>query len=254
MSDSFILFSLLLYGCIWGSFLMVVGLRVPLHQSIISTPSHCPHCQHRLSAFELIPVLSYLLQRGTCYQCHRKIPPLYPLTESLAAGLLALSYFKANGDLFFFLQLFLLLTFGLIFFVSDLSYQLLPDVIMLPFLLLSLVWIFYAHPTQLMIRGFTGLVFFLLFSLMYHFYPGSIGGGDVKYFGVLAFLVGYQQMILALLLTSLSALLLCLPLYLLKGYDKKQPIPFAPFIFFGSFTAVYIGTAFFQSLPIFLLP
>ncbi len=165
MSDSFILFSLLLYGCIWGSFLMVVGLRVPLHQSIISTPSHCPHCQHRLSAFELIPVLSYLLQRGTCYQCHRKIPPLYPLTESLAAGLLALSYFKANGDLFFFLQLFLLLTFGLIFFVSDLSYQLLPDVIMLPFLLLSLVWIFYAHPTQLMIRGFTGLVFFLAFQL-----------------------------------------------------------------------------------------
>ena len=72
-------------GSVVASFLNVVADRVPAGQSIVSPASHCPHCDHELKARELVPVLSYVIQRGRCTVCGERIPARVPLVEAFGA-------------------------------------------------------------------------------------------------------------------------------------------------------------------------
>ncbi len=69
------------FGASIGSFLNVLIYRLPRRLSIISPPSHCPVCQHRLGVADLVPLLSYLFQRARCRYCKAKIAPRYFLVE-----------------------------------------------------------------------------------------------------------------------------------------------------------------------------
>ncbi len=72
-------------GACIGSFLNVVIWRIPRGESLISPPSKCPKCGHRIKPWENIPVLSWLLLRGKCANCHNPIAIRYPLVELLTA-------------------------------------------------------------------------------------------------------------------------------------------------------------------------
>lgn len=74
-------------GSAFGSFLGVCVYRIPRGISIVHPPSYCPECGHRLSPVELIPIMSYLVQRGRCRRCNARIPARYFLLE-LGAGVL----------------------------------------------------------------------------------------------------------------------------------------------------------------------
>ena len=71
----FILF--FIFGTIFGSFYNVVGYRLPKGESIIYPASHCPNCGHKLGTLELIPILSFLIQKGRCKHCQNKISAFY---------------------------------------------------------------------------------------------------------------------------------------------------------------------------------
>ena len=71
-----------LFGICVGSFLNVVVFRVPQGESIVKGPSHCMSCGHRLAWYELIPVLSFVLQGGKCRKCGARLSPQYPLVEA----------------------------------------------------------------------------------------------------------------------------------------------------------------------------
>ena len=77
-----------IYGLIFGSFFNVVGLRVPKGSLFSQTRSYCDTCERTLTWKELIPVFSFVIQKGKCRKCHEKISPVYPFME-LATGLLA---------------------------------------------------------------------------------------------------------------------------------------------------------------------
>lgn len=224
-------------GCCLGSFLMVIGSRVPIHQSIVFPRSHCTNCHHTLHIFELIPILSYLIQKGVCRDCQQKISILYPLVEFFMGFVFLFIfstylYFPAEG-------LFItgIVAFSLIFIVSDIYYQLLPNNLMLPFFL----WVFLGrlviHPYPISFYIFSGLGFFSFFYLFYQLSSTPIGGGDVKLLGIIGLLLGYHSSLVALLFASLSAILVCLPLMFSKRISYNHPIPFAPFIFLGTFIA-----------------
>lgn len=74
-------------GACVGSFLNVVVWRLPRQESLLLPPSHCPRCGTRLTWFENLPVLGWLLIRGRCRHCHRPVALRYPLVELLCAGL-----------------------------------------------------------------------------------------------------------------------------------------------------------------------
>ncbi|MHB9143892.1 MAG: prepilin peptidase [Symbiobacteriia bacterium] len=79
-------------GLVLGSFYSVVGYRLPRGESLAAPPSHCPQCGHRLGAFELVPVLSFLGLRGHCRHCGLAISWQYPLVEVLTGLLFWLGY------------------------------------------------------------------------------------------------------------------------------------------------------------------
>lgn len=75
-----------LLGLLFGSFLNVVISRIPRDESIVSPRSRCPHCGHTVRWFDNLPILSWILLRARCRDCHAPIPWRYPAVE-LAVGL-----------------------------------------------------------------------------------------------------------------------------------------------------------------------
>jgi len=86
-------------GLVVGSFLNVVIHRLPRGESIVYPPSHCPSCGTRLGPRELVPVLSYLAQKGRCRHCGAKISPRYPLVELLTGALFAYAAYRLGPGL-----------------------------------------------------------------------------------------------------------------------------------------------------------
>ena len=88
-------------GTIFGSFYNVVGYRLPIGKSIVSPPSHCPKCNHKLKPIELIPIISYIISKGKCKNCQQKISPFYIIFETLTGILFAITYivFGFNTDI-----------------------------------------------------------------------------------------------------------------------------------------------------------
>lgn len=78
-------------GTVIGSFLNVVIYRVPAGRSVVHPRSSCPHCGHTLTPLELIPILSWAVQRGKCRNCQAPISARYPLVEALTGGLFAVA-------------------------------------------------------------------------------------------------------------------------------------------------------------------
>jgi leader peptidase (prepilin peptidase)/N-methyltransferase len=92
MSD----FAVGIFGLVFGSFLNVCIVRLPSKQSILVPRSHCPLCKHPIRWFDNIPLLSYLLLRGRCRDCHARISPQYAAVEALTA-LLLIATFRRFG-------------------------------------------------------------------------------------------------------------------------------------------------------------
>ena len=122
-------------GLIFGSFLNVCIYRIPIKISIITPRSFCPHCKEQITWWQNIPLLSFIILRGKCHYCHRKISWRYPLVE-LLTGIISMILFLEFGlthILIFYLLLFYTLI--AISFI-DISHQVIPNKILL-FLIIS---------------------------------------------------------------------------------------------------------------------
>lgn len=234
----FLLIIIFLYGLTLGSFYNVVGLRVPLKQSIVAPRSACPNCKHQLTAMELIPVLSYLFQGGKCRQCKTGISPIYPLVE-LLTGLLFVSAPLVLG---WSLELFVawtLISLFIIIFVSDITYMLIPDKILLVFaglFLLERIFIPLTPWWDSLLGAFIGFTLLLLIAIVS---KGAMGGGDIKLFAVVGFVVGTKIMLLSFFLATLYGAVFGIIGLALKRLERKKAIPFGPFIAAGTLTAYY---------------
>lgn len=244
METGILFFLIWFTGCCLGSFLMVIGLRVPVHQSIIFPRSHCQNCHQTLHFFELLPILSYAIQKGRCRNCQQNISILHPLFEALTGFVFlyifyTYLFFPAEG-----VFIIGVVSFSLIFIISDIYYQLLPDSLMILFFL----WVFLGrlaiHPYPFSFYLLSGIGFFCFLYLFYQFSSASIGGGDVKLLSIIAVLLGFNLTLVAVVIACLSALLIHIPLVLSRKLNSKHPIPFAPFIFLGTFSAYFLQDVF----------
>jgi len=84
-------------GSIVGSFLNVCIYRMPLGQSIVSPPSHCPHCNYSIPWYFNIPLVTWLYLRGKCKNCGAPISVRYFLVE-LLTGITFLGCWLAFGS------------------------------------------------------------------------------------------------------------------------------------------------------------
>ncbi|WP_102263739.1 prepilin peptidase [Mesobacillus jeotgali] len=229
-----------LYGLLLGSFYNVVGLRVPEGKSIVAPRSSCPKCGHQLTAFELVPVLSYVFQKGKCRQCKVGISPVYPLFELLTGVLFAGAFFLIGWDFELVIALTLISLF-IIITVSDFAYMIIPDKILIVFAVIFAALRIY-HPLTPWWDSFVGAsAGFVLLLLIAFVSKGGMGGGDIKLFALIGFAVGFKTMLLAFFFSTFFGAFFGI-LGLITGMVKrKQPIPFGPFIAIGTLVAYFFG-------------
>lgn len=231
---------LFLYGVTLGSFYNVVGLRVPEGKSIVKPRSACPTCGHQLRPLELIPVLSYVLQKGKCRVCQTGISPIYPTIEFLTGLLFATAPLVIgwNGELFIALSLISLF---IIIIVSDLAYMIIPDKVLLVFAAIFLVerlWVPLTPWWDSLLGGAIGFGLLLVIALVS---KGGMGGGDIKLFALLGFVVGVKLVLLSFFLSTLLGAVIGIIGMAFKLVKKGKPIPFGPFIAAGTMLAYYFG-------------
>ncbi|PLR85034.1 prepilin peptidase [Bacillus canaveralius] len=227
-------------GILLGSFFNVVGLRVPLNKSIVKPRSHCPYCGQTLSWFELIPVISYLLQGGKCRSCRAPVSPLYPFVE-LVTGLLFVSAPLLTGWTAELFVAWSLISLVVIVFITDIKYMIIPDKVLLVFAVIFLLERVFL-PLDPWWDSFLGAaVGFGLLLLITVVSKGGMGFGDVKLFAVLGFATGTKVVLLAFFLATLFGAVFGLIGMMAGKLEKEKPIPFGPFIGLGALTAYLFG-------------
>ncbi|PAE42189.1 prepilin peptidase [Bacillus sp. 7884-1] len=232
---------LLIYGLLLGSFYNVIGLRVPLKHSIVTPRSACPSCGHQLRSYELIPVISYMLQKGKCRGCQSRISPIYPFFELLTGILFATAPLVIgwSGELVIALTL---ISMFIIIVVSDIHYMIIPDKILIWFagiFLLERIFIPLTPWWNSLLGAVTGFVLLLVIALVSR---GGMGFGDVKLYALLGFVLGFKLVLLSFFFSTLFGAVIGGLALLFKIVKRKQPIPFGPFIAAGTLTAYYWGS------------
>lgn len=229
-----------LLGLLLGSFFNVVGLRLPLQQIFTNDRSRCPTCKQTLSWFELIPILSFIIQTGKCHHCKTRISFIYPVIEGITGVLFAYSFVLVG------IQLELLITYMLIsmlmiILVTDITYMLIPNRVLLffiPFLLILRI----LEPLDPWWSAPVGSVIgFLLILIIILVSRGGMGAGDMKLFAILGFVLGVENILLTFFLACVLGALIGLLLLLLKKIKRKQTVPFGPFIIVGALLAYFHG-------------
>src|SRR5690625_823668 len=105
MNEIAFLVIIFLLGSIFGSFFNVVGLRIPMGLAFHHGRSICLSCMEPLHWYELIPIFSFILQKGRCRSCYVKLSPLYPIIEWLTGILYVLCYIKFGMQFEFFVAI-----------------------------------------------------------------------------------------------------------------------------------------------------
>lgn len=264
---AFVLCTLIL-GLLVGSFLNVVIYRLPLMMirdwkiqsremldlpagpqpetfNLILPHSRCPHCSHKIRAWENIPVVSYLCLGGKCSQCKAPISKRYPLVE-LACGLLS-AFIAWHFGFGWQAGAMLVLTWGLLAMsLIDADHQLLPDAIVLPLLWLGLIVNAFGLFTSLTdalwgaVAGYLVLwCVFWLFKLITG--KEGMGYGDFKLLAMLGAWGGWQILPLTILLSSIVGAVLGLILLRLRNVETSTPIPFGPYLALAGWIALLWG-------------
>lgn len=245
-----IIYALLaVFGLLFGSFYLVVATRLPNNESVITPGSHCDNCKHELKWYELIPVISYILQGGKCRKCGAKIPIITVIIEIVTALAFCLSYYLYHFGYGFF-ALIILLSLTIIIFISDFKYYIISDEPLITAILLILTFKYRFFGFKAFILAMVaGLILFLVFLTIKYlgdksFKRESLGGGDVK----LAILIGTTLGIKLGLASFILAAFIAFPYAIFVSIFKKEAIvPFGPFLI-SALVIVFVYMQFFVDL------
>lgn len=221
-----------IFGTVLGSFFNVVGYRLPREESIVYPPSHCTKCGHRLTFLELIPIFSFLFQKGKCKNCGVKISWFYTIFE-LTTGILFMVCYQLFGLSFDLLINITFISMLLIIIISDYQTMIIPDQVLLFFGSLLLVEVYIANGFDYTVESiFNGLIMFAIMYLMktigdFIFGKESMGGGDIKLMLIYGFVLGWATSCISICLASFIGL----PISLLMIRSKSNhEVPFGPFL------------------------
>lgn len=285
-SDSLLFSVCLVLGLFVGSFLNVVVYRLPimmergwrqecrefLELSDDSSPdksdekpfnlavprSACPSCGSLIKAWQNIPVLSWLFLRGKCHSCKAKISAEYPMVELLTGIMSVAIAYKFGVSLqtcFALLFTWTLICLALI----DFHTTLLPDSITLPLmwlgLLISLVPLF-VDTHQALIGAAAGYLSLWLVFQSFKLITGKegMGFGDFKLLAALGAWLGFTQLPLVILLSSLTGAIIGITMMVAFKHHRDKPIPFGPYLAIAGWIAFMWGdslvTWYYQQLGI----
>ena len=230
-----------LFGITIGSFLNVCIYRIPRGETVITTPSHCMNCGHKLSWFELIPLFSYIFLRGRCRDCKSRISPQYPIVEAIN-GFLYVLVFATNG-----------------FNIESIIYSLFTSALLV---ITVIDWRTYEIPIGINIfifilgclrvvldfTHFSGYLigFFAVSSLLLLLYIATkgraIGGGDIKLMAAAGLLLGWKLVLLGFFIGCILGSVIHIIRMKVSGADRV--LAMGPYLSAGLFIAMLWGNIF----------
>lgn len=248
MSDGILYIIVFLLGSLIGSFLNVCIYRVPRNLSIISPSSRCPSCNTPIKPYDNIPVLSYILLGGKCRICKAAISLRYPLVELLNAMLYIFAVYRFGFHWHTVIIALLCSALVVITFI-DLDFQIIPDIITLPGILIGLIAGSLLMPDPFMrdhLLGFKASAIGLLvggglFYAIAVLSKGGMGGGDIKMMAMVGGLMGWKSVFLTIFLGSLTGATFGIFLMIAEGKGRKTKIPFGPFLALGTLITLFFG-------------
>jgi prepilin signal peptidase PulO-like enzyme (type II secretory pathway) len=250
------LFIFFILGLIIGSFLNVVVYRLQIAESFLAERSHCPKCKKMIRWYDNIPVISFVLLGFRCRDCGEKISWQYPLME-IFTGLM----FVLVGHYFFVLEnvetwtttIYHLgiVSFLLVIFLYDFLYMEIPSVVLWPAVGFAAAFNLFFDWSKIEVVGnilqsqvysgvLAALAAFLFFFLMVAISKEKwMGLGDAQLAILMGIVLGWPQIILALMLAFSIGAIIGVLLVFLKRKKMGSQVPFAPFLIIGTFITLF---------------
>ncbi|MFC5342453.1 A24 family peptidase [Brevundimonas staleyi] len=240
MSIAFACILMGLLGLIFGSFIAAVTVRLPRDEDVVVTPSHCMSCGERLKPWQLVPVLSWLVQRGRCAMCGAKVSPRYLLIECGVAAIgvwAALAGFEAG---WVFVAATAVMGWQLLLIaLIDAENFWLPDELTLPLIATGLIAgavIARGWPISQILGAVAGFSILWLLAEVYRRVRGreGLGGGDPILFAGAGAWVGWAGLPTVLLWACAAGFSIVLTLLITRRkVEMTQKLPFGTFLAIG---------------------
>ena len=219
-------------GAVMGSFYHVVATRLSNNESIINPPSHCHICNKKLKWYELIPIVSYIIQLGRSRCCKQRLPVSYVIVEVITASLFSVMYhiFKLTPELL----INLIFVSGLIIvIISDIEYMIILDEVLTATIILivicSAIFLGLKVTAISILNGIGSFVLMYVIKIIgdFIFKRESLGGGDIKLMFLFGLILGFWMSIV----TIFFATFIAFPIALYVLFKRKDNlIPFGPFL------------------------
>jgi len=234
----------IILGLIFGSFASVVIHRLHTNQKgIFWGRSSCPQCKEELRPRDLIPVLSYLINKAKCRFCKDLISFRYPLLEMSMAGFFGLTYQLVKSEPTWTIVFYLLITFIFVLLTFyDFLFKEVPDEISLPAIALAVTFSIATQSIPLSSLGIGVLVPVLFFGGLFFGSQGRwLGGGDIRIGALMGALLGWPMVLLGLFLGYLSGAIYSGIGLLIGKFTRRTQIPFVPFLLLGTYISLFWG-------------
>jgi prepilin signal peptidase PulO-like enzyme (type II secretory pathway) len=259
---------LFIFGLIIGSFLNVVSFRYDPEKGVFDLKnllgrSHCPGCGSTLRWYELVPVLSFIIQLGKCRTCGMRISWQYPMVE-LASGFSFLLPLYLHNPIAGAVWVIVFLTFILIWSV-DYRLYLIPDELNIILAICGAALIYlnsgrfgefqgsyigsyaalFGLRQNILVNHLTGaLLGISIVGLIIILSRGKgMGMGDLKLMGALGLIFGWPDVLFLFMFGSVVGALVSVFLMLLKKKTMKSFVPFGPFLVLGAVLLFFFGEA-----------
>lgn len=242
-------FLISVFALVFGSFNTVLVTRIPKSQSI-GGRSSCQSCQAQIPFYFNVPVISFIMLRGKCRNCHSPISKLYPFTEIATLLITLLITMKLNSN-FAIISGFIFSVISVALIIIDWREHRLPNSLTYTLFLILLVISFlqslinrdYALLKRSLIASVVLVLFYLLINLVS---KGGMGMGDVKYgasIGIFTGSLGYTYTYVASMSAFFIGSLYGIALMVGRKANRKSKVPFGPFMFLGVLAALYLVPA-----------
>ncbi len=233
-SQPVVMLYVFIFGAAVGSFLNVVIYRLPRERSLVRPRSACPACGAVIRWYDNIPLLSWLALRGRCRGCRAPISIRYPFVEA-AAGALAVLALQRWGASVTMVEVVVFAWISLALGLIDLDFQILPDVLTIPSLLLGLTASYlggYTWWLDSLLGALVGAVLPTAVIVLYRLLRGieGMGWGDVKYLAAIGSVVGLQGCVGVLVVAATVGAAVGVGLILAGRGSGKTALPFGTFL------------------------
>ena len=227
-----------IFGIVVGSFVNVLIYRLPKNENIVVVNSHCMSCGHKLGWYDLVPLFSWIFLRGRCRYCKEKISIQYPLVEAINGFGYVLIFLVCGLNLS---SILYAICFSMLVAISVIDWRTyeIPLGLNITILALGVIqcvldyrnWHIYLIG-MVSVSGFLLLLFLLTGGR-------GIGGGDIKLMFAAGLLIGWQKIILALILGCIIGSII--HLILMKVSKKGRMLAFGPYLSAGILLAILFG-------------